>query len=74
MSPSNTPMRIDSPRICNVLRRSVVFPAPGEDIKFTAQTPDAASRLPLSSATRSFSERRFSSMAILVSPVWAYPE
>ena len=43
-------------------------------MRFTARTPDAASRRPLSSATRSFSESRFSRIVILVWPVSVYPE
>ena len=44
MSPSSTPMRTEPPSISRDLRRSVVFPAPGDDMRFTARTPAAASR------------------------------
>ena len=51
----------------------VVFPAPGDDMRFTACTPDSANLRPLSSAIRSFSESRFSRIEILVCPVSVYP-
>ncbi len=66
MSPSITPMRSERPSSSRVLRRSTVFPAPGDDMRLTAHTPDSAKRRPLSSATRSFSESRFSRIVTLV--------
>ena len=42
MSPSITPMRSERPSSSRVLRRSTVFPAPGDDMRLTAHTPDSA--------------------------------
>ncbi len=74
MSPSKIPIRTEVPSLSKVFRSSVVLPAPGEDIRFTAQTPDASSRRSFSSATRSFSDSRFSRIVTLVCPVSTYPE
>ena len=62
-------MRTCSPRATMVRLNSVVLPAPGPDMRLTARTPAAANAARLPSATRSFSDRIFSSTATRDTPV-----
>ena len=69
MSPSRIPSRTRSPSAVMVAFRSVVLPAPGEDIRLTVVTPARAKSARLRSATRSFSSRMLSSTATRSAPV-----
>ena len=71
MSPSRTPIRTELPSWRNVRLSNVVLPAPGEDMRFTVRTPARANASRLASATRSFSERRFSRISTRTVPVAA---
>ena len=55
----------------SVRLRSVVLPAPGDDIRLTVRTPALARSRRFSSATRSFSETMSSSTATRDVPVAA---
>jgi hypothetical protein len=63
------PSRTRSPSAAMVAFRSVVLPAPGEDIRLTVVTPARAKSARLRSATRSFSSRMLSSTATRSAPV-----